>query len=125
MKVFSHLESLVSLGMVLMLGTCGGGTWHILHGQGIPVPTPQCWKLLPRGPAAAAGALRSPWWGLTDVTAEMAGADRDEVETGGRSGWCTAGWGAWEAAGCAGTGPACVIVPHADGWKPPWCPLLP
>lgn len=58
----SHLESLASLGMVtvLMLDTCGGGTWHMLHGHGIPVPTPQCWKLLPRGPAPAPGALRSP-----------------------------------------------------------------
>lgn len=60
--LWSHLESLVSLGMVtvLMLDTCGGGTWHMLHGHGIPVPTPQCWKLLPSGPAPAAGALRSP-----------------------------------------------------------------
>lgn len=41
--VWSHLESLVSLGMgmALMLLTCGGGIWHMLHGQGIPVLTPQ------------------------------------------------------------------------------------
>lgn len=51
------------------------------------------------------------------MTAAMPGADRDAVETvaGGRSGWCTAGCEAWEAAGCPGTGPACVIVPQADG----------
>lgn len=80
---WSHLESLASLGMVtvLMLDTCGGGTWHMLHGQGMPVPTPQCWKLLPRGPALAVGALRSPWWGLTEVTAEIPGAEREAVET--------------------------------------------
>ena len=41
--VWSHLESLVSLGMgmALMLLTCGGGIWHMLHGQGIPGLTPQ------------------------------------------------------------------------------------
>ena len=61
-KSSSHLESLVSRDMLteLIPGTCGGGTWHMLHGQGIPVPIPQCWKLLPRGPAPG-GAFRSPW----------------------------------------------------------------
>lgn len=83
----------------LIPGICGGGTWHILHGQGIPVPTPQCWKLLPRGPAPEEGAFRSPWWGLTEVTAEMLGAESEAVDTaGGKRGWWT-GWVAWETAG--------------------------
>lgn len=91
-KVYLDSDASRAILVVVILDTCGGGTWHMLHGQGIPAP--QCWKAgtEPRWPAVVAvGAFRSPWWGLTEVTAEMPGAESDVDTAGGRRGWWTAG----------------------------------